>query len=190
MRLLCTRINKEIKKFEKGLSPEQRRMWHLLLFLIKFGIASIPIYLIMFFDVDFFIVQNIEATQLNYLVNSLGTNSTLMYCGVSDCNLTGSGIPSVVYEGRAIGIDRACTGYRSFFALIGLILAVPGIERRKRLKGIAFAFVAVYLANTFRLLSTFYLSFIFDFEMIHGIMWRAGMIAVVFISWLFWLRKL
>lgn len=100
------------------------------------------------------------------------------------------GMPTIIHEGKAIGIDRACTGYRSFFALMGLVLAVPAIKRKKRIKGILMALAVVYLANIIRLVTTFYLSDIFGFDLVHGLMWREGMIAVVFISWIFWLKNL
>ena len=117
----------------------------------------------MFFDIDFFLIQNIEAMQVNTIINSLGTNSSLLYCQISECNSLPPGMPSIVYNEFALGIDRACTGYRSFFALIGLILAVPGILQDKRIKGIIFAFIVVYASNIIRLVSTFYLSQVFSF---------------------------
>jgi exosortase/archaeosortase family protein len=183
-------IKKYMSLFEKKLSPQQKKLWQLLLFLIKFGIASIPVYLIMAFNLDFFYIQNAEALQVNFIINSFGTNSSVMYCKINECNASPPGMPAIAYQDRAIGVDRACTGYRSFFALIGLILAVPGITKDKRLRGIFFALVVVYIANIIRLLSTFYLSFVFDFELVHNIMWREGMIAVVFFSWLLWMKKL
>ncbi len=184
------KLKKRKRKFEKKLTPQQKKMWSLLVFLIKFGILSLPVYFIMFSDLDFFILQDIEANQVNTIVNLLGTNSSVQYCGISECSPNPPGMPSIVYQDKAIGIDRACTGYRSFFALLALMLAVSGIENRKRTKGFVFAIIIVYLANILRLVTTFYLSQIFDFELIHGIMWREGMIAVVFFSWLFWLKKL
>ncbi len=186
---MIKKIWKKFKEFEKGLSREQKKLLQVLLFLVKFGIASIPIYIIMALDIDFFYMQNMEAIQVNLILNSLGINSTIYYCS-GECSPSPPGMPTITYKSFAMGVDRACTGYRSLFALIGLILATPKIKIGKRKKGIVFAFAVIYMANIIRLVSTFYLSLDFDFEIIHNLMWREGMIGVVFLSWVFWLKKL
>lgn len=187
---MIKKFKKKVKNFEKGLTKKQKKLWKTLIFLVKFGIASIPIYLVILFDMNFFVLQEKVARQTNSIINFLGTNSTIKYCNTSECNPNPPGMPTIIFQSRAIGIDRACTGYRSFFALVGLMLAVPCIKKEKRIRGIFLALVIIYAANLIRLVSTFYLSGILDFDLVHGLMWREGMIAVVFISWILWLKKL
>jgi len=174
---LSRKYSRIIRGLEERLSERNRKLFLVLRFLVRFLILAIPLYL--FERLDLFALQDLEAKQVSYILNLFGQGSEVVYV---------NGIPSIVYQGRGIGIIGACTGYRSFFALVALILAVPGVNWRKRKVGLLLALPSIYVFNLTRLVSTVLLSQFIEFQVIHDYLWIYGMTFLVLFLWLFWLK--
>lgn len=92
-----------------------------------------------------------------------------------------------------IEIIKDCVGWKSFLAVCGLVFAVRGVSFRRRIICVPFALPLIYAGNVVRIFSSIYLTRIFgyeSFDIIHGILWQGGMIALILAIWLFWLEKI
>jgi exosortase/archaeosortase family protein len=145
----------------------------------------IPLYLLMYFKAKFFYLGYFEAQAVTFILSIFKINSL---------TIIEWGFPVIAIENlnQAILIDSACTGYRSILALAGLIVAVPNIDWKKRLKGIFYGSLILFIVNIIRITTTIILGYYFGnkvFDFAHTFLWREGLIFVVILMWYIWLKK-
>lgn len=167
------------------LNTTNKKLFFVLTFLIRFLVMVIPLYLLMYFKVKLFYLGYLEAQAVTFILNMFGINSiTLIEWGFP--------VIAVGNLNQSILIDSACTGYRSILALTGLIIAVPNISWKKRLKGILYGSLILFAVNILRISTTIILGHYFGikvFEFAHTLLWREGLIFVVLLLWYIWLKK-
>ena len=82
-------------------------------FLLKFNLLLIPFYAVIYFDVDFYLLQELFARFIGSILRLLSYPVI-----VSDF--------FIYVEGLSIDISRDCLGWKSFYSLFALVLASPG----------------------------------------------------------------
>jgi exosortase/archaeosortase family protein len=169
----------------KGLNKEQRKLLFIFIFLIRFLILVIPLYLIIFFG-NLSTLAVLEARQVSFFLNLSKTKS---FVEMKD-NIV---ILNVENMRNKLIIDDACTGYRSILAFIALVLAVPKVENKKRFYALIIGLPLIYVINIFRIYSTILIALKFGeekLEFVHTFLWREGLILLILILWIFWLKKI
>ena len=169
----------------RGLNKKQRKLLFILLFLIRFLILVIPLYLIIFFG-NLSALAIFEARQVSFLLNLSKKKS---FVEMKD-NIV---ILNVENIRNKLIIDDACTGYRSMLAFIALVLAIPKVENKKRLYALLICLPLIYIINIFRIYSTILIALKFGeekLEFVHTFLWREGLILLILLLWIFWLKKM
>ena len=164
------------------LTRGQARLWNTLQFVVRFLILSIPLYLILWFNPDMTVIQGVVADHAALTLRALSFP-------VSTDNLVlsvGYGKPFLVY----IGPD--CIGWKSALCFIALVLATLGVSMRKRALGIAAGIPVIYLGNLGRIVVVVLVERSYGLDaaiVFHDWLWQAGLIALVLVSWLVWLKS-
>lgn len=175
------------KKYGK-FTPQQKKMIFILEFLIRFLVAATPIYFIMYFNIDLYAIQVIEAEHIKSFVEFFGVYTETYMLGVGSRLVPVIRIPEILKD---IAIDAACTGYRSVFAFIGLVLAYPRVKNKKRVYGILLGVPIIYAVNIVRVVTTILAGVWFGadkIDIVHTILWREGLIFIIFFLWIAWLK--
>jgi exosortase/archaeosortase family protein len=171
------------KKIQKEETLNKRNLLKVLIFLIKFNLLAIPLYLIMLFDLSFSPLQNFLANLITFFLKSLGYNAVRKDFTIAILHSN---------ELNQIEISWDCTGWKSLYALFALSLATP-TDLIKKIKFLALSLPTLFFINLVRILSTivFSLSYGFDFfEIIHTFLWRWSLILLVLLIWFVWIKVL
>ena len=157
---------KSRKQRKKKFEFSKKDAFKILVFLIKFNLFAIPLYLII-----------ISGFQLSFL-KDLTTDISfflLKFTGI-DASLSGNIISIPIKDGSfAATIDWDCTGWKSMLALFALIFATD-FSLRKRLYGLVFI-PLVYLVNLLRIWFMFYFVSSFGllyYNIVHTLVWSWG----------------
>lgn len=158
-----------------------KKLLKILLFLVKFNLFAIPLYLVILSGFQF--EQLMEATA--GIVYSM-----LKLTGI-EASIENIAITVPTKEGIFVAsIDWDCTGWKSMFALFALIFATDFPIRRK-LAGMVLLPV-VYFINLIRIWFMFYFVSAFGtdyYSIIHAFIWSWGLLAAVMILWIIWMKK-
>lgn len=163
---------------------ENKKLLSILLFFFKLNILAIPMYVIIWFNLNFYLIEEIQAYQVSGFLNIFGIKSMVLK----------DYIPFISMQGfdKDIGIDMACTGYRSLFLLIALIFAFPSAWKKK-LKGIFLFIPVVWLVNIIRIGTTILAGYGFGievFDITHLFLWREGLVFLILFLWIIWIKKI
>lgn len=183
------RLKERFKKFKGNLNERNKKLLSILMFLLKFGLASLPLYAIYYSNINFRALEYSEAFLTNLMLKAVGLKTQVLKVVSPD---TGFLIPGIKIGEVMMGVDRPCTGYRSYFALLGLIFATPNVKLKKRLKGAFFGAIGIYFINIFRLLITSIIGFYIPKALgwVDKLLWGWGLISVVLGLWLIWIKEL
>lgn len=160
-----------------GLTPGQRRMLRMLIFLARLVALSLPLYLVMWLGLDLYPLQLAAASQSAWLLQALG------YQVLRDGTLL------TINSGFVVSIVPDCTGWKSMLFLFALIFAVPGIAMKKRLWGLL-GLPLVWAGNLTRILAGVAAWDLWGVEaslLIHDWLFQAGLVALVLGIWIAWL---
>lgn len=81
-------------------------------------------------------------------------------------------------------ITQDCLGWKSLSVFVALVLASP----KKNGRILVWGSVLLVAANLVRILTTVYLAHIgVPFDLVHGILWKWGLTALVLGAWFYWL---
>ncbi len=163
------------------LTKRQTSLWNTLQFVLRFLILSIPLYLVLWLNPG---MEPIQAAVADHAASALRALSFT----VTRDNLilsVGPGTPFLVY----IGPD--CVGWKSMLCFVALVLATLGVSMRKRALGLAIGIPVIYLGNLARIIVVVFIERGYGLEaakLFHDWLWQAGLIALVLVTWLAWLR--
>jgi exosortase/archaeosortase family protein len=89
-----------------------------------------------------------------------------------------------------LDVTRDSTGWKSMLAVTALIIAV-GRPFRQTVQGVVTGVGVLFAANLLRITSMFYAVTVYDvsYELLHTVLWRWGLTAVVLVTWLWWLSE-
>ncbi len=163
------------------LSLNQEQLWQVLRFLIIFNVMAAPLYLIAALNINLYPLELIERDQTSFFLSIIG---------VKHSSIDFEGMPSIeLSNGELIAIGEACTAWRSILAFIALVAASPRqwSSKKKALIGIP----VIYAVNILRLvgISLVALTIPSITEFIHTILWREGLMILIFVLWYYWFRQ-
>jgi len=167
----------------KKFSPPQRRLLSVAQFLVVFNILAIPMYVILLTDATFPPLQDFLAsiTAISLQHQGISAIASGSFLTIIDAN-------DVVHN---VQISFDSTGWKTVYALAALVIATPLPNIRRKLRFLLFALPGIFVLNFLRIWSTIWYSFVFgwqNFDVVHTLLWREGLIAVVLLFWFFWLR--
>jgi len=167
----------------KKVQRKKKLKWKQLgMFLLKSNLLAIPMYAVIFLDLSWTPLQNFLAYVTFLILKSM--NYTVAVDGYSI-------FTAVRGELYRIDVSWDSTGWKSLYALAALTLAVS-YPLKNKLKFLAMALPVIFVINIIRIVSTFAYSMSFgfqNFDVIHTILWREGLIFVVLGIWIVWLIR-
>jgi len=156
------------------LTDRQEKLNKTFLFMLKLLAAGAVFQLILYLYPDTTGLQVALAQQIHAITGFFGMN------------FEQQGI-YLISDSARYYITQDCLGWKSMAMFTGLVFA--GSTRfRNHLKYILGGVIVIYAANIVRIITTLYLSEagIISFGVIHGIMWKWGLTALVLVMWLVW----
>jgi exosortase/archaeosortase family protein len=164
------------------LGKRDKRLLETLMFLIRFLLLSIPLYLILILDISLLPLQHTVSGSTLWLLKGMGftahSEGLIMYVGDTD--------PFIFYTGPD------CTGWKSMLCFLALVLATMGVTMKKRLFGILAGIPLIYIGNLARIVGVVVIEDAYGLEtamVIHDWLWQAGLIALVLVLWFAWLKS-
>lgn len=159
------------------LNEQQRKLRDMTVFFAKLIGAGLV------FQAVLFIYPNTIALQTWYagLVNGI--------LSITGMNFQAVGA-SLASENAIYVITQDCLGWKSMAVFTGLVFASTS-RYRYHAKYIFLGLAGIAVANLVRVVSTVYLAEIglISFGVIHGVLWRWGLTALVLLMWLVWFRR-
>jgi len=160
----------------------KKKLVEVILFLVKFNLLAIPMYILIYLIFSFQPLQNLVAYLSYKLLQIIGAEAWLNQSSV---------ILTEGFKIAIIEISMDCTGWKSAYALFALAIATPLIELRKKIKFLLVSLPTLFLLNILRIAVTAYLSLRLDpqyFAIFHDFLWQWGLIAAVLGMWAIWLK--
>ncbi len=168
-----------MKVFGFPLTKKQERLYHLLLFLARLLLFSVPLYIIIDTSIGLAGLQAVTVGWTVAILAALGLPVT------ADQFLITVGGASPF---RFI-ISEDCTAWKSGLFFAALVFAVPG--GRRRLKALLLGLPLIWLGNLGRIVGSVLVQQAFGTPaalLAHDILWRLGMVALVLGLWALWLH--
>jgi exosortase/archaeosortase family protein len=160
---------------------DNRKLLATLEFFVKLLLFAIPLYVILIFNLSFGPLQAVVRDLAAWLIGAAGMQPTVAGSVIS-IPLAGGN------WGAAISWD--CTGWKSMLVFLALVFATPR-SMRDRAKGLAIFLPLIFIVNIVRIAFMFYFvqtAGLAYFDLVHAVIWSWGLIAVVLVCWLVWLR--
>jgi exosortase/archaeosortase family protein len=144
-------------------------------FILVLNLISIPLYLFIYFNIEFSFLKESEAFLAAKFLKVLGLNS------VSEKNF-------VVIDNKIYEISWDSTGWKSLYTLFALIMSTP-VRNRRKIKPIIIGLSLIFLFNIARITATIYLSYkqTYSFDFLHIGLWRWGSIGFLLFIWFIFL---
>lgn len=158
------------------LTERQERLLDTNIFLGKMLLVGAVFHLILYIYPNTVPVQEAFAEIITRIMNYMGYGFT-------------SESVYILKETSAYEITQDCLGWKSMMAFTALMYASPG-KLRRNLKYLGAGLVAIAVANVVRVVTTIHLSElgIISFEIIHGVLWKWSLTAIVLLAWIVWFR--
>jgi len=157
-------------------------MWEVLVFLTRFVLLAAPLHFLLWLNFDATLIQELTASATALFLRILGHVAS---SNSIDVLITHG---AQTYTGTVV---RDCVGWKSVMALLGLTFAVRRVPNNQRFHGFLVGTALILTFNIIRLSSTFLAGVIWGpetFELVHTVLWRAGMTLFVFGVWALWLN--
>lgn len=158
------------------LTERQERLLDTNIFLGKMLLVGAVFHLILYIYPNTVPVQEAFAGMITRIMNYLGYGFT-------------SESVYILKEASAYEITQDCLGWKSMMAFTALMYASPG-KLRRNLEYLGAGLAAIAVANVVRVVTTIHLSElgIISFEIIHGVLWKWSLTAIVLLAWIVWFR--
>lgn len=165
----------------------RKKLWTVALFLIKFNLLAIPMYLALWLDLSYPPLQTFLTELICRTLNALGYNAVLVISPTSIIPLI-----SVSEQSPSIYISWDSTGWKTLYVLSALTIATPFATMKRKAKFLAISLPLLFILNFIRILTTIVIAINYGFkyfEVVHMFLWREGLIFLIVILWYVWLRK-
>lgn len=153
-----------------------------LIFLVKFNLLAIPLYILLYLNFSYQPFQNLVAFLSYEFLSMIGIQASLSRSLLTIV----SGFKITLVE-----ISMDCTGWKSMYALTALAIATPGLKAGRKTKFLILALPILFFFNIARIVVSIYLSLVLEpalFGLVHDILWQWGLILAVLGIWVFWLK--
>ena len=168
---------------KKGKSIDKNNLKLILWFLVRFNILAIPLYAILYLNLSFESLQSLIAQIIGILLKLFGYS-------IAQNNYVISTLVGNTIQNIEVSFDS--TGWKSLYALMALVLAVPKMDLGKKLKFLLVGLPSVFILNLLRILTTIVIALEFGFQyfdVVHLFLWREGLIIAVIAIWYVWLKR-
>jgi len=159
----------------------REKLIEILIFLLKFNLLAIPLYLLIFLNFSYPPLQEFVATIAFHLLKFMNVEASLK----SSTILAVKGL-NVAF----IDVSMDCTGWKSLYALFALTISTPKIKIKKKLVFLLFSLPCIFFFNIFRIAFTTYVYLMNpqSFEFVHNFFWQWGLILTILFSWVIFLK--
>ena len=164
------------------MTGDQKRLWKVLVFLLRMMVLAIPLYLVLLLSVDMAPLQEAVAGQSASVLGWMGYEVRLGGYHVS------VGTPP---DDFYFIINADCTGWKSMLLYFALLFAVPGIGMKKRIAGLLLGIPAIWAGNIARVVGVVLAERSLGIEAalnLHDFAYRIGLVMLVIALWSLWLR--
>lgn len=172
------------RRATKNFSPTQKKMWGMLVFLLRFTALAAPLHFLIWLNFDATAVQLVTARATAWLLSLFPVEFSRQ--GILFLVTTPSGL-------LGVEIVKDCVGWKAALALFGLVFAVRGVVIRQRLLALVFGLPVIFAGNVVRLATTMALPAIYGleiFDVIHSFLWQWGLVLLILAVWAIWLVRL
>ncbi|MGC8993307.1 MAG: archaeosortase/exosortase family protein [Candidatus Aenigmatarchaeota archaeon] len=144
-------------------------------FVLTLNLLSLPLYFIIFFNIQLQFFKELVALLSSGLLNLIGLKAIAIDNFII--------VNNYFYE-----VSWDSTGWKSMYTFFSLVLSLPVFFKRK-IKFLIFGLISIFLFNLLRIVSTIYLSSqkIVSFDFLHMFLWREASILFVLILWFIFL---
>ncbi len=178
-------VLKKRQGFLNSLNEKNRKIYLTLEFFLKLLVLATPLYLIEWLKPNLWILEFSQAIAVKNILLLFGYKP-IITTTISRETL----IPLLTLENSEInfGIDPACTAYRSVLAFAALVLAY---NKKNKIKAIIFGTIIIFAVNILRITSLILYSIRINenIEFLHTFLWREGLITLILVMWLFWIKN-
>ena len=174
------KITEKMKRI--NMTSGQKKLWHVLEFLIRLIILSIPLYLVILLAIDLTPLQNAVAGQ---------TAQVLRYMGYEVLHQGYQIIIGPVQNHFYFMINQDCTGWKSMLFLFALIFAVPRIDWKKKVLGLVIGIPIIWIGNLTRVIGVVLAERSWGVDIalsLHDYGYMIGLVILVLIIWIIWLK--
>lgn len=164
----------------KKVLVNEKVLKEILIFLFKLNIFLVPLYVFSYIKVNFYPAQSVVATLVSNLLRVMNVNVVKKDLLIVVSSKSGA------FAGF---IDFDCIGWKSMLAFIALIFATPSSERKK-LIGLLFL-PLIFFINILRITIVFFIVATYGiehFSLVHSVGWSFGMIFMVLVLWVVWMK--
>lgn len=171
------------KAQKKKMKFDDKILLPIAIFLIKFNLLAVPMYLAIYFNIQSIPLQQLLADSVYTVLKFFG------YEVVKD------GLVLTLTSGFTItNVEMTfdCLGWKSMYALAALALATPLPNDTRKLKFIIAGVALVAVLNFARIVTTILVFYYFSlraFDLVHTLLWREGLIVAIVLIWFLWLRS-
>lgn len=147
----------------------RKKLLKTLMFLVKFNLLAIPLYIVMWLNLSLPVLQNFLSYAAVTVINSIGYK----------------------IDPNNIEITMDCIGWKSMYVLTALVFATAKSDVKNKIKFLLFSLPVVFIINFARIISIILVAISYGLEAgmaVDSFLWSSGMIAVVLIIWYLWLR--
>jgi exosortase/archaeosortase family protein len=164
----------------------RRKLWAVAVFLIKFNLLAIPMYLVLWLNLSYPPLQVFLTDLVCRSLNFLGYGAALVGSQTST-------VPLIFISDQLpkIQISWDSTGWKTLYALAALTIATPYATMKRKAKFLAAGLPLLFVLNFLRILTTISVAVNYGFqyfEVVHTLLWREGLIFAVVLLWYLWLR--
>ena len=167
----------------------------LLRFMGVMTLAGVLVYVIAVLQPDLYIINKATAEHTCLLVSSLGFHCVPGEDGgpyfFTPCINEGGSFHGCLSRicGFKQYVVNECSAYVAIIALLGLIVAVPDVPWREKIKGMALGLILVYGMNIVRMTTIAIAVQRFScqvFDIFHLILWREALLLWTLAIWILW----
>lgn len=153
------------------------RLMRVLLFLVRFNLLALPLYLLLWTGFDPVWLRELNAWLTAGIIDLLGLEVSQSGTIVDTAHLS-------------MDVSTDSTGWKSYIALSALLIAVVGHDLDMRLLGAGIGLLVVFIGNLMRLITMIYLVEVFglSYGLVHDLFWRWGLTLLIFLYWVAWMQ--
>ncbi len=152
----------------------------LLIFIVKLNVFLIPLYVMIYYRIDFTWLENVITRSVVGLLRASGIWATYFGNFISVPTPTGSFGGFITWD---------CTGWKSIIVFLALVFATPSSWTKKLFSLVYTPFIM--LINIFRIWFMFAYVHVFglqNYDYIHHTLWSYGMVMFVILFWFAWYK--
>ncbi|MEM5801866.1 MAG: exosortase/archaeosortase family protein [Candidatus Aenigmatarchaeota archaeon] len=158
------------------------KLFLLLRFVFILNILSLPLYLIVYFNLTFTPFQTLLASFISNLLRFSGYSVQQSEHFIK-----------ILYSGGILHAEISwdSTGWKSLYLITALTIATPFINFKNKLKFLSIGLPILFSINIIRIFTTLLIALTYGieyFDLIHTFLWREGLIFAVLFLWLLWIN--